>query len=114
MLAHKAGLSLEEVALAQQGGPMHEPGLEALRRFAELVVTTRGRVPAEALSAFEAAGYTAAQVLEVVLGVALKTLTNYVNHIARPPVNAQFAAFGPRALQAGGVRSAWSTVSIRD
>ena len=32
----------------------------------------------------------------VIFGVALKTLTNYANHIAKPAVNEQFAAFLPK------------------
>ena len=39
-----------------------------------------------------AAGYTQRQVLDVLTLVALKTLSNYVNHIAHTPLDVQFAA----------------------
>ena len=45
----------------------------------------RGFVGDTAVDAFIAAGYTRAQVLEVVLITACKTISNYVNHIAHTP-----------------------------
>jgi alkylhydroperoxidase family enzyme len=59
-------------------------------------VTSRGW-PSEAdTAAFLQAGYGKQQVLEVVLGVGMKTLSNYTNHIADTPLD---QAFG---------RAAWS------
>jgi AhpD family alkylhydroperoxidase len=72
--------------------------LEALRRFTLAVVRERGRVGDDALHAFVDAGFTPAQVLEVVLGVGMKTVSNYVNHIAATPVDAAFAAHRVEAL----------------
>jgi hypothetical protein len=37
-------------------------------------------------------GYTRAQVIEVLLGVGMKTFNNYVDHIAHTPLNDQFTA----------------------
>jgi uncharacterized peroxidase-related enzyme len=96
MLAHMAGLDRVEVEKLQTGRALGAPRLQALRQFVQIVVEERGWVPADAVSSFIAAGFSRAQVLEVVLGIALKTLTNYVNHMAKPPVNQQFAAFLPR------------------
>lgn len=48
--------------------------------------------PSEAdLAAFTAAGYRHQQVLEVLLGVGLKTLSNYTNHICETPLDRAFA-----------------------
>jgi alkylhydroperoxidase family enzyme len=57
----------------------------------QTVVADRGRLDEEQVGAFLRAGYTHAQALEVVLGVTLKTLTNYANHLIRPEINAEFA-----------------------
>jgi len=95
MLAHMNGLDRAEIDRLQRGEPLADARLQALRGFVDAVVERRGRPGDGALEAFLAAGYTKAQLLEVVMGVALKTLTNYVNHIAQPPVNEQFAAFLP-------------------
>lgn len=83
----------EEVLTSLRNGtPIADSKLEALRTFTVAVVEKRGWVDQQDLDAFQAAGYGQQQILEVISGVALKTLTNYVNHIAETPVDAPFAA----------------------
>lgn len=73
------------------GRPIGDAKLEALRRFTAAVVETRG-LPGEAeTKAFVGAGYTKAQVLEVILGVGMKTLSNYTNHVADTPLDPGFS-----------------------
>ncbi|MGN8200373.1 carboxymuconolactone decarboxylase family protein [Salinisphaera sp. RV14] len=67
--------------------------LEALRDFTLSVVRERGRVGEDVVQRFLDAGYTKRQVLEVVLGVAQKTMSNYVNHLAETPVDKPFQKF---------------------
>ena len=100
MLANMNGLDRAEIEKIQQGRPLADSRLQALRRIAEALVEKRGWVSDADLADFAAAGFTKGQVLEVVFGVALKTLTNYANHVAKPPVNAQFAAFVPNWAKA--------------
>lgn len=95
MLASLNGLSRDEVENLQQGRALREGRMEALRRFVEVVIDSRGWVSEGELEKFLRAGFTKAQVLEVIFGVALKTLTNYANHITKPSVNEQFAEFLP-------------------
>ncbi len=71
---------------------LEDPRLEALREFTRQVVVERGWVGEAAVDAFIDAGFSRAQVLEVVLGVAMKTLSNYTNHIAATPLDAAFEA----------------------
>ena len=40
------------------------------------------------LDAFSEAGWTSQQVLEIILAVAIKTMSNYTNAIARVPLDA--------------------------
>lgn len=83
----------EDVLTAlRSGSPLADPKLEALRQFTLAVVTKRGWVEADDIAAFTAAGYGSEQILEVVTGVTLKTLTNYVNHVAETPLDAPFQA----------------------
>lgn len=70
--------------------PIAEKKLEALRRFTAAVVTSRGRPSDTDIDAFVNAGYHKTQVLEVVLGVGMKTLSNYTNHIAGTPLDQAF------------------------
>lgn len=76
----------------RNGTPLEDARLEALARLTREIVETRGWPSEEAKSAFTAAGFTAAQYLEVVLGVSMKTLSNYVNHAADTPLDEAFAA----------------------
>ncbi len=81
----------EEIVQAIRDGQLlGDPRMEALRRFTESVVTSKGWPSKEVQADFENAGYTPAQVIEVVLGVAIKTFTNYVNHLANTPLDEAF------------------------
>jgi uncharacterized peroxidase-related enzyme len=79
------------VQAIREGRPITDTKLEALRRFTASVVSTRARVPEAEMSAFLNAGYGKQQVLEVVLGVGVKTLSNYTNHLGETPLDAAFA-----------------------
>lgn len=87
-----AGSSLDAASIEalRQGGGLADPRLNALARYTRAVVRERGWVSAEQLSAFEAAGFERSQALDVLVGVATKTLSNYANHLAEPPLDAAF------------------------
>ncbi len=70
--------------------PLPTERLEALRTFTLAVLRKRGNVDEDDLNAFFAAGYGNRQVLEVILGLAQKVMSNYTNHIAETPVDAVF------------------------
>ena len=76
----------------RDGEPLGDPKLEALRRFTLEVIRRRGWVAEDEQRAFLAAGYTEAQALEVLLGVTMKTLSNFTNHLAATPLDAAFGA----------------------
>jgi uncharacterized peroxidase-related enzyme len=69
--------------------PIGDPKLEALRRLTEALVNGRGHADAE-IARFVAAGYQPSQVVEVLVGVTLKTLSNYTNHLAITPLDGVF------------------------
>lgn len=72
--------------------PLPNTQLEALRTFVLAIVRERGRVRGAALDAFLEVGYTRQQALDVILGVAMKTLSNYANHLLETPIDAPFLA----------------------
>lgn len=74
----------------RDGRELPDAKLEALRTFTRRVVTERGWVGAAAVQDFLDAGFTKAQVLEVLVGVTQKTLSNYTNHLAHTPVDEAF------------------------
>lgn len=79
--------------------PIADNRLEALRAFTTRVVSQRGWLSEEDIGEFVAAGYGHSQILEVVLGVAMKTISNYTNHIAGTELDAAFADFAWQAPQ---------------
>ncbi|MGQ0527999.1 MAG: carboxymuconolactone decarboxylase family protein [Alphaproteobacteria bacterium] len=64
----------------------------ALAKFTKAIAAKRGAVSDEDTATFKKAGYSDAQVLELVVGVALNTFTNYINNVARTPMNEEFKA----------------------
>jgi AhpD family alkylhydroperoxidase len=91
VLAKMAGVQPEAIEALREGRPISDIRLEALRGFAEAVVRERGFVGGTAVDAFIAAGFTKAQVLEVVLIAATKTISNYTNHLTHTPLDAFMA-----------------------
>lgn len=87
------------IAAVRDGGPVGDRKLEALRSFTVAMVRDRGFASDAEVQAVLDAGYSRANVLEVVLGIGLKTVSNYVNHIAETPVDAAFAANAYTPLQ---------------
>ncbi|WP_347374591.1 carboxymuconolactone decarboxylase family protein [Aequorivita sp. Q41] len=73
--------------------PLENPRLEALRTMTLLITRNRGHVSQEELDAFYKVGYTETQVLEIILGLSQKVISNYTNHIANTPVDAPFQKF---------------------
>ncbi|MDO9709452.1 carboxymuconolactone decarboxylase family protein [Paracraurococcus lichenis] len=91
VLAGAARLDAASIAALREGTPLPDAKLDALARFTAAVVEQRGRLSEAQVEAFLAAGYSRAQVLEVVLAVATKTISNYVNHLTKTPLDAFMA-----------------------
>ena len=85
------GVPADAVAAIRDGNPIKDARLEALR----------GWVEEKDIEQFMAAGFTRAQVLEVILGVAMKTISNYSNHIAETPLDEAFAGAARKPGGAG-------------
>ena len=67
--------------------------LQVLHDTTLSMVRNRGRLSDAEVEAFYAAGYENRQLLEIVLGLSQKVISNYVNHIAETPVDAGFSKF---------------------
>lgn len=97
MAAHSMGAKMQGVPddvvrAIRDGRPIPVAKLESLRQFVQAVVRDRGGVSSDAVEKFISAGFSPAQVFEVMLGVAMKTLSNYSNHIAHTPLDPAFKA----------------------
>lgn len=70
--------------------PLPQAKLEALRTFTVQMVRERGNVTDAQMAAFFEAGYGHRAVLDVILGLAQKTMSNYINHVAETDVDEVF------------------------
>ncbi len=94
MIAEKVSkVPTDVLGALRSGASIADPRLAALSTFTSHMFTTRGRPTATNLKAFLSAGYKEAQVLEIVLALAVKTLSNYANHVNNPKVDDAFAAY---------------------
>lgn len=67
--------------------------LQTLHETTLSIVRNRGNITDSEIEAFYAAGYEQRQLLEIILGVSQKVISNYVNHIAKTPVDKPFEKF---------------------
>jgi uncharacterized peroxidase-related enzyme len=72
---------------ANRQGASNEPKADAAVRFAVELVRERGHVGEDGVRAVKAAGYDDAQVIEIVLHVALNTWTNFINVVGATDID---------------------------
>lgn len=93
LLGGKHGV--EEAELKRNlDGVSSDPKTQAAIDFARTLVIKRGWATDGDLSAVRAAGFTDAQISEIVAHVALNTFTNYFNHVADPDIDFPAVAVG--------------------
>ncbi len=83
---HVAKLDDAEIA-ANRRGSSNDHQAEAALRFAVEILRVRGHVSANDLDAVKGAGYDDAQLVEIVMHVALNVWTNYLNEVAKTDVD---------------------------
>lgn len=83
---HVAELDDAEMA-ANREGWSQDAFADVAVRFATRVARQRGHVSDADVQAVKDAGYTDGQVIEIVMNVALNTLTNYVNEVAKTDID---------------------------
>ena len=102
-LSQMAGVPEDVIAALRDGSPIADPKLEALRKFVIVINESRGWPSDAQVEAFLTAGYTRQTMLEVILGTALKILSNYTNHVAETALD---DAFVPNAWTASSAAAA--------
>ena len=95
MAAHTAvakmhGVDDGVIDALRSGSSIDDPKLEALRVFSTIVNASQGRPSQDQITAFLEAGYTKETILEVIVGTALKVLSNYTTPITKPEVDGAF------------------------
>lgn len=72
---------------ANRNGASNDPKADAAVRFAAKIVRERGHVSDADVSAVKAAGYGDDEIVEIVAHVALNTLANYINEVAKTDID---------------------------
>ncbi|SDR93598.1 carboxymuconolactone decarboxylase family protein [Gramella sp. MAR_2010_147] len=67
--------------------------LQTLHETTLSIVKNRGNINQDELKEFFDAGFTQRQLLEIILGLSQKVISNYTNHIAETPVDDAFKKF---------------------
>ena len=85
-------VSGELVASIRAGNLDSDDRLIVLAATVRSIVGNRGHAPESVINRFLSAGYTKEQLLELLLGIALKTISNYTDHLFHPVLDAAFAS----------------------
>jgi uncharacterized peroxidase-related enzyme len=75
----------------RKGRAIPDPKLSALSIFTAIMLAARGLPSKAEVQAFLSADYTERHVLEIILAIAVKTLSNYSNHLLHTPLDEMFA-----------------------
>ncbi len=86
--------------------PLPNARLEALRTFTLSMVRERGNVDEQTVQAFLDAGFNKRHILEVILGISQKVMSNYTNHLAQTPVDEVFRKFAWEPVGSGAREAA--------
>ncbi|RTR05925.1 carboxymuconolactone decarboxylase family protein [Halomonas nitroreducens] len=94
MLADNVSQVPEAVLAAlREGREIPDARLAALSRFTRVMFESRGNPSREEARAFLDAGFEERHMLQVVLALAVKTLSNYSNHLNHPELDDAFADY---------------------
>jgi len=81
----------EQIAAVREGRATGDRKIDALVKLTREIVEKRGYATTGTIEEFVAAGYRPAQTMELLLGVALKTISNYLDHFNPAPLDPAFA-----------------------
>ena len=77
----------EVIAAVHDNTLVPDAKLNALVSLVRELVRERGHAKVKTIQRFLAAGYRKDQVMEILLGIALKTISNYLDHISPTPLD---------------------------
>ena len=92
-IAHMMKVDDSITEALRNNNTLKDPKLETLRATTLAMVRNRGVLSTQNKEAFYTAGYSNQQLLEIVLGLAQKVMSNYTNHLAGTKVDSAFAKY---------------------
>ena len=92
VLGKMNGFTEEQVLEIRGGSASFDSKLDALAKFTASVVENRGQASQETIDAFFAAGYDEANLIDVIVVVGDKIISNYIHNIAQFAIDFPVAA----------------------
>jgi len=95
MAAHTAmgkmtGIEAKELNLIKEGNLPEDPALAAVVNAARLIMKKKGWLTEDELAGLERSGVDKAKIYEIIALIGIKTIANYVNHVAKTKIDSQF------------------------
>jgi uncharacterized peroxidase-related enzyme len=87
VLGKMNGFTDEQVIELRKGSASFDPKLDALVKLAASVVTNRGKASTETVEAFFNAGYTEANLIDVVIVIGDKIIMNFIHNLTELPID---------------------------
>jgi type I site-specific restriction endonuclease len=91
-------VSPEIIDTLQHNQSVADSKLEALNQFTRLLVHNKGMISDQEIQQFLDVGYTAAHVIEIILGVCVKTFSNLANNLIGIPLDDEFSQHAWQSL----------------
>ncbi len=92
-IAHMTNVDASITDALRNNSQIPNAKLEALRQATLSLLQNQGNMPQADQDAFYAAGFNQQNLLDIILGMAQKTISNYTNHLAKTPVDQPFQKF---------------------
>ncbi|AWW32753.1 carboxymuconolactone decarboxylase family protein [Echinicola strongylocentroti] len=92
-IAHAMNVDEEIIEALRNGTKLPDEKLQVLHETTLAMVEDRGVLSDEQLTAFYDAGYDEKNLMEIILGLSQKVISNYTNHIAETPLDKSFEKF---------------------
>ena len=92
-IAHSMKVDPKLIEALRDGSVMTTDKLQVLHETTLKITRQRGVIEQEDMDRFFAVGYGQRQLLEIILGLSMKVMSNYVNHVAQTPLDKEFEKF---------------------
>lgn len=93
MIANMMKVDAAVVTALRENTVLPNEKLEVLRQVTRALLLDRGHLSEGQIRQFREVGYGNQQLLEILVGLAQKTISNYTNHLADTPLDEQFKPF---------------------
>lgn len=93
LLAHKMKINSELITALRNRTEIQDEKLRVLQNTTLSILNNRGKISDMELQSFYKAGYNERHILEIILGISQKVISNYTNHIANTPLDYPFEKY---------------------